>query len=62
MTVKIKKSELWKVLRKHCYECCGFSRKETRLCPASRCWLWPYRMGRAHVEEFLKQAKPHYEP
>ena len=59
MPVKIKKRELWRALREHCLECAGFSRKDVRLCPAAGCWLWPYRMGYAHVAELIPLAKPH---
>jgi hypothetical protein len=35
----------------HCRECCGFDadglgsiRENVRRCPATQCWLWPYRV------------------
>ncbi|MBQ3467299.1 MAG: hypothetical protein IJH21_03130 [Oscillospiraceae bacterium] len=34
-----------KAIRAHCVDCCGGSWKEARLCPASSCPLYPYRMG-----------------
>ena len=34
-----------KVIRKYCLECCLESPKEVELCPASECWLHPFRMG-----------------
>ena len=35
-----------KSIRAHCIDCCGGSRKEVQLCPAEKCALHPYRMGR----------------
>ena len=36
---------LSKVIRAHCVECSGGSKAEARLCTATKCHLWPYRMG-----------------
>lgn len=33
------------VIRAHCLECSGGSRKEVRNCKINYCQLWPYRMG-----------------
>ena len=35
-----------KAIRAKCLDCSGGQPKEVRLCPVSRCPLWPYRMGR----------------
>ncbi len=32
-------------IRNHCLECCGYSTKETELCTAPKCWLYPWRFG-----------------
>ena len=37
-------------LRAHCVWCCDGQYREVRLCPAVRCSLWPWRMGRATGE------------
>lgn len=34
-----------KVVREKCLDCCGNQEKEVRLCTATHCALWPYRMG-----------------
>lgn len=60
MTVRIKKSELWKAIREHCYECSGLSKKEVRYCQAKRCRLWPYRKGSGHAMALKDNAGPAY--
>lgn len=37
-------------IRNHCLECCGYSSKETGLCTASECWLYPWRLGETPPE------------
>jgi hypothetical protein len=32
-------------VREKCLDCCGYERKEVRLCTAIHCPLYPYRMG-----------------
>ena len=32
-------------IRKYCLECCLESPKEVSLCPATECWLHPFKMG-----------------
>lgn len=34
-----------KAIRSHCIDCCCGSKKEVKLCPATSCSLYPYRMG-----------------
>ena len=34
-----------RAIRRHCLSCCGFNRAEVRRCVATRCPLWPLRMG-----------------
>ena len=36
-----------RALRAHCLDCCGGSAQEVRLCTATRCPSWPYRLGRS---------------
>jgi hypothetical protein len=33
-------------VRAKCLDCSGGSRQEVRLCPITRCPLWPYRFGK----------------
>lgn len=40
------KKSLLKVIRAKCLDCCGDQPSEIRLCQASDCSLWPYRMGK----------------
>ncbi len=35
-----------RAIRAKCLDCSCGSPKEVRLCPVTRCALWPYRMGR----------------
>jgi hypothetical protein len=35
-----------KIIREHCVECSGGSAAEVKLCPVTKCKLWPYRFGR----------------
>ena len=35
-----------KAIREKCLDCCCGSAQEVRLCPAQKCPLWPYRMGK----------------
>ena len=32
-------------VREKCIDCCGGVRAEVRKCPATKCPLWPFRMG-----------------
>ena len=32
-------------VRNKCIDCCGGVRAEVRKCPATKCPLWPFRMG-----------------
>lgn len=34
-----------KAIRAKCLDCCGYQMNEVRLCPATDCPLWEYRMG-----------------
>ena len=34
-----------KAIREKCIDCCGGVRAEVRRWPATRCPLWPFRMG-----------------
>ena len=40
-----------KRIRLKCLDCCCWQRAEVRLCPATHCALWPYRMGRRPAAE-----------
>ena len=35
-----------KAIRKNCLECCGDSANEVKLCPATECPLYPFRLGK----------------
>ena len=46
--------ELLKVIRAHCLDCCGGSRRDVHNCDIKRCNLWPYRKaGRKQKEKEL---------
>lgn len=32
-------------IREKCIDCSGGNKAEVRRCPATKCALWPYRMG-----------------
>lgn len=34
-----------KAIRQKCLDCCCWQMSEVRLCTATKCPLWPYRMG-----------------
>jgi hypothetical protein len=40
------KAELLKAVRAKCLDCCCHQVAEVKSCTATRCELWPYRMGR----------------
>jgi hypothetical protein len=48
---KVKKSDLWKAIKLHCFQCCGESRKEQEACEIDTCPLWPYRLGKKFSEK-----------
>lgn len=35
-----------KAIRANCIDCCGGSRHEVKLCPATNCPLYPFRFGK----------------
>jgi hypothetical protein len=35
-----------KTLRAYCLDCCCYQPSEVTKCPATRCPLWPYRLGK----------------
>lgn len=35
-----------KTIRAHCLDCCNGSANEVKLCPVTRCLLYPYRFGK----------------
>jgi hypothetical protein len=39
------KRSLKDVIRAKCIDCCAGDRSEVKKCTATRCALWPYRMG-----------------
>lgn len=52
-----------KAIRLKCLDCCAGSYSEVRLCSATKCPLWRYRMGReehtdnnAEAEEFSENG------
>ena len=46
---------LLRVIRAKCLDCCGDQPSEVRFCTATRCRLWPYRMG---THPFCKPRGP----
>src|SRR5215470_19359829 len=48
-------SPLLQVIRAECLDCSGDQPSEVRLCTATRCPLWPYRMG---TNPFTKPRGP----
>lgn len=47
--VAVRKSELWRSIRRHCLACCGDSPSEVAACVSEECDLWAFRLGR--IEE-----------
>lgn len=47
--VSVRKSILWRAIRRHCLACCGGSSPEVTDCPTEECDLYPYRLGRPEV-------------
>jgi len=47
----IKKSELWKAIKLHCFQCSGESLKEQQACEMDTCPLWRYRLGKKFSEK-----------
>lgn len=45
------KKPLLKVIRAKCLDCCVHQPSEVRLCNATDCPLWPYRMGKNPFHE-----------
>ena len=43
--------ELLKVIRAHCLDCCGGSRRDVHNCDIRRCNLWPYRKAEMREKE-----------
>ncbi len=41
--VAVKKQELWRAIKRHCWECIGEG--SPRKCTSPACKLYPYRMG-----------------
>ena len=39
-----------KAIRAKCLDCSCQQPKEVRLCPATKCALWPYRLGKRPVK------------
>lgn len=44
--IRTSKKLLWKAIRLKCLDCCGNQPGEVRLCPATKCVLWPFRFGK----------------
>jgi len=38
-------------IREKCLDCCCYQYAEVKLCEATRCPLWPYRLGKRPTEE-----------
>jgi hypothetical protein len=47
-----------RAIRAKCIHCCCGSRKEVRLCTATRCPLWPYRLGHRPGYRRKKDSPP----
>ena len=35
-----------KAVKKHCIECSGYQRDEVKHCTVTKCYLWPFRLGK----------------
>ena len=40
------KADILRAIRQKCLDCSCYQPNEVRLCPVTRCELWPYRFGR----------------
>lgn len=49
------KTDLLKVIRAHCLDCCYDSATEVQLCTCEKCALWPYRFGK---DPYRKELSP----
>lgn len=51
LVAKVKSGSKVSALKLHCLVCCGFARKEVRMCTAMRCPVWTLRpyQGKANV-------------
>ena len=52
----IKKSELWKAIKLHCFQCSGESLKEQQACEMDTCPLWKFRLGPKTMEKMAYRA------
>jgi hypothetical protein len=48
-----------KVIRARCIDCCSGSAAEVRLCSATSCPSWPYRMGTSPWRKELSPEEKH---
>ena len=46
-------------IRNYCIECMGYSVKETDLCTAKECWLYPWRLGKTPTDLKRKSGFGH---
>lgn len=46
-----------KAIRLKCLDCCCGQSAEVRMCPATECPLWRYRMGREEKDELNPMRK-----
>lgn len=44
-----------KAIRLKCLDCCCFQATEVKLCPATNCPLWRYRMGHEEKDDLYFQ-------
>ena len=44
-----------KAIRLKCIDCCGGNMAEVRKCPAEKCPLWRYRMGKEIKDDTLEE-------
>lgn len=52
--VKAKKRvPLLKIIRLRCLDCCCWQENEVKLCPATDCILWDFRMGKNPIKKVL---------
>ncbi len=45
-TQQVRAEPILKVIRRKCLDCSVDQPTEVRLCPVTKCPLWPYRMGK----------------
>lgn len=53
----IKRLTKGEAIRARCLDCCNHQLSEVRLCPATDCPLFPYRMGREDITVYSDEIR-----